>query len=128
TVEFPFLNTKWSDLGVYWCQYRVLDPPGVSALSDPVELLVTDHRYPKPGISLGPEGHVRTGTNVIIRCWNQNYGGIIFLHKEGRSVPIRRQVPDVGGMATFTLFGVTPADAGSYRCSYRPGGSYVLSS
>ncbi|XP_021239310.1 osteoclast-associated immunoglobulin-like receptor, partial [Numida meleagris] len=71
TVEFSFLNTKRTDMGVYRCQYRVLDPPGTSEQSDPVELLVTDHTFPPPGISLSPDEHVRTGTNVTIQCWNQ---------------------------------------------------------
>ncbi|XP_021238294.1 leukocyte immunoglobulin-like receptor subfamily A member 2 isoform X2 [Numida meleagris] len=128
TVEFSFLNTKWTDMGVYQCQYRVLDPPGTSEISDPVELLVTDPSYPQPGISLSPEEQVRTGTNVTIQCWNQGYQGTIFLHKDGHSAPVQRQDPDGIGTATFTLFGVTPADAGTYRCSYRPGGSYFLSS
>ncbi|XP_021238926.1 leukocyte immunoglobulin-like receptor subfamily B member 1 [Numida meleagris] len=124
TVEFSFPNTKWTDLGVYQCQYRVLDPPGTSEQSDPVELLVTDHSYPPPGISLSPEEHVEMGTNVTIQCWNYGYQGTIFLHRDGHSAPVQCQDPDGVSTATFTLFGVTPADAGNYRCSYRPGGSY----
>eukprot|EP00076_Gallus_gallus_P036109 XP_025001647.1 uncharacterized protein LOC101749511 isoform X2 [Gallus gallus] len=33
--------------------------------------------------------------------------------------PIKHQNSSGGGTATFTLFGVTPADSGTYRCSYR---------
>ncbi|OXB67047.1 UNVERIFIED_CONTAM: hypothetical protein H355_003909, partial [Colinus virginianus] len=155
TVDFHFLNINLSHLGVYWCQYSALDPRGTSARSNLVEVLVTgegrgdparqrvvssgpprvtssplrsDHSYPQPGISLSPEGQVRAGANVVIRCWNHNYGGTIFLHKDGRLVPILHQVPDVGGTAAFTIFRVTPADSGTYRCSYRPGGFYFLSS
>lgn len=68
------------------------------------------------------------GTNVTIQCCNQEYKGIIFLHKDGLSAPLQHQKPDGGGTATFTLFEVTPADSGTYRCSYRIGGSYFLSS
>ncbi|XP_021238295.1 uncharacterized protein LOC110390986 isoform X3 [Numida meleagris] len=103
TVEFSFLNTKWTDMGVYQCQYRVLDPPGTSEISDPVELLVTDPSYPQPGISLSPEEQVRTGTNVTIQCWNQGYQGTIFLHKDGHSAPVQRQDPDgIGDTRTCT--------------------------
>ncbi|XP_021237658.1 leukocyte immunoglobulin-like receptor subfamily A member 3 [Numida meleagris] len=125
TVEFSFLYTKWTDMGVYWCQYQVLDPPKTSEKSNPVELVATDHMYPPPGISLSPEEHVEMGTNVTIHCWNH---GTFFLHKDGHSAPVQCQDPKGGGTATFILFGVTPADAGTYRCSYRPGGSYFLSS
>uniref|UniRef100_A0A8V0WZR4 Ig-like domain-containing protein n=1 Tax=Gallus gallus TaxID=9031 RepID=A0A8V0WZR4_CHICK len=60
------------------------------------------------------------GTNVTIQCCNQGYGGIIFLHKDGHSAPLQHRDPRGGGTATFTLFGVTPADSGTYRCSYHP--------
>ncbi|XP_021239388.1 leukocyte immunoglobulin-like receptor subfamily A member 2 [Numida meleagris] len=83
TVEFSFLYTKWTDMGVYWCQYQVLDPPKTSEQSNPVELVATDHMYPPPGISLSPEEHVEMGTNVTIQCWNQGYHGTFFLHKDG---------------------------------------------
>ena len=62
---------------------------------------------------------MEVGTNVTIQCCNQGYGGIIFLHKDGQSAPLQHQDPRGGGTATFTLFGVTPADSGTYRCSYR---------
>uniref|UniRef100_A0A8V0XP72 Ig-like domain-containing protein n=1 Tax=Gallus gallus TaxID=9031 RepID=A0A8V0XP72_CHICK len=79
-----------------------------------------DLRYPPSSISLHPEQHVGTGTNVTIRCWNKDYGATFLLHKDGSSDPIQRQESSGGGTATFTLFGVTPADSGTYRCSYRP--------
>ena len=69
-----------------------------------------------------------TGTNVTIRCWNKDYGATFFLHKDGSSDPIQRQDFSEGGTATFTLFGVTPADSGTYRCSYRPRGYPFISS
>ena len=79
-----------------------------------------DLRYPPSRISLHPEQHVGTGTNVTICCWNKDYGATFFLHKDGSSDPIQRQDSSGGDTATFTLFGVTPADSGTYRCSYRP--------
>ncbi|XP_021239243.1 putative killer cell immunoglobulin-like receptor-like protein KIR3DX1 [Numida meleagris] len=84
--------------------------------------------YPPPGISLSPEEHVQMGTNVTIQCWNQGYHGTFFLHKDGHSAPVQCQDPKGGGTATFTLFRVTPANAGTYRCSYRIEGSYYVSS
>ncbi|XP_021239124.1 platelet glycoprotein VI-like isoform X1 [Numida meleagris] len=149
-AEFSLVSTEQEDAGTYRCKYRVLEPPWTSRLSEPVELVITgevtgenkctravssgpcpiaphsldtDRMFPPPGISLHPEKPVRMGTNVTIHCWN-NYNGITFLHKDGCSAPIQHQDPDGGGTATFTLFGVTPADAGSYRCFYRPKGFY----
>ena len=69
-----------------------------------------------------------TGTNVTIRCWNKDYGAAFLLHKDGHSAPIQRLVPDDVGAVSFTLFGVTPADSGTYRCSYHPKNYPFLSS
>ncbi|POI19852.1 hypothetical protein CIB84_016402, partial [Bambusicola thoracicus] len=125
-AEFSLAGIKQFDAVRYQCQYQGLEPAGTSEESDPVELLVTDNSYPPPSISLSPKERVKMGTNVTICCSNQNYRGTIFLHKDGPSAPIQHQHPDGGGTATFTLFEVTPADSGTYRCSYRVGGSYLL--
>ena len=100
------------------------DPTGLCSIS--VTSLCSDHRYPPPGISLSPEEYVEIGTNVTIRCWNNISGVAFFLHKEGHSAPVQRQKLSSGGMATFSLFGVTPADSGTYRCSYRITGCCLL--
>ncbi|XP_031467962.1 immunoglobulin superfamily member 1-like, partial [Phasianus colchicus] len=110
----------------YQCQYWVLEPPGTLEKSEPMELVVTDPSYPPPSISMIPKERVETGTNVTIQCSNQEYGGTIFLHKDGHSTPLQQQEPNGEGTATFTLFAVTPADSGTYRCSYRVGGFYHL--
>ncbi|POI19118.1 hypothetical protein CIB84_017138 [Bambusicola thoracicus] len=68
------------------------------------------------------------GTNVTSCCWDKKYEVTFFLHKEGHSAPIKRQKPSAGGTATFTLFGVTPADSGTYRCFYHIRGCCLLSS
>ncbi|XP_021239350.1 T-cell-interacting, activating receptor on myeloid cells protein 1-like, partial [Numida meleagris] len=127
-VEFSLGRINAEDAEKYWCQYRALEPPGISEKSDPVELVVTDHRYPPPGISLSPDEHVETGTNVTIRCWKKDYVAAFLLHKDGHSAPIQHQNPSGGGTATFTLYGVTPADSGTYRCSYLIRGCCFLSS
>ncbi|XP_021237453.1 leukocyte immunoglobulin-like receptor subfamily B member 3A [Numida meleagris] len=75
-----------------------------------------------------PGGQVRTGTNITIRCWNKDLGATFLLHKDGCSAPVQHQNPDGGGTATFTLLGVTPADAGTYRCSYHIKGYFPLMS
>ncbi|XP_031468095.1 T-cell-interacting, activating receptor on myeloid cells protein 1-like, partial [Phasianus colchicus] len=72
--------------------------------------------------------HVGRGSNVTILCWNWDYGSSFLLHKGGHSAPVQRQDPSGGGMATFTLFGVSPADTGTYSCSYRPWGHPFVSS
>ncbi|POI19796.1 hypothetical protein CIB84_016458 [Bambusicola thoracicus] len=120
TAEFSLVSTLREHAGRYRCQYRLSESAEVSEKSDPVELVLTDHRYPPSGISLHPEQHVETGTNVTICCWNKDYGATFLLHKDGCSAPIQCQESSGVGTATFTLFGVTPADSGAYRCSYRP--------
>ncbi|POI18516.1 hypothetical protein CIB84_017740, partial [Bambusicola thoracicus] len=125
-AEFLLVDIKQEDAVKYRCQYETVAPWGSSVKSDPVELLVTDHSYPPPGISLSPKERVEIGTNVTIQCWNKKYAVTIFLHKDGHSAPIQHQDPDGGGTATFTLSQVTPADSGTYRCSYRVEGCCLL--
>ncbi|XP_046790074.1 osteoclast-associated immunoglobulin-like receptor isoform X9 [Gallus gallus] len=103
-----YICTKREHAGTYRCQYQVLKPLKTSEKSDPVELVVTDLSFPPPGISLSPGGHVGTGTNITIRCWNKDYGATFLLHKDGCSAALQRQHPDNGGMATFALFQVLP--------------------
>uniref|UniRef100_A0A669QJL0 Immunoglobulin-like beta-sandwich domain-containing protein n=1 Tax=Phasianus colchicus TaxID=9054 RepID=A0A669QJL0_PHACC len=131
TADFSFLNTNREHAGTYWCQYRVPWSAVESEKSDPVELVLTgegtgDSRW----LCLLPTGPcpTATGTNVTIQCWNKDYGAAFLLHKDGCSSPIQCQDLDVVGTATFTIFGVTPADSGTYRCSYRPWGYPFLSS
>ncbi|XP_031468205.1 osteoclast-associated immunoglobulin-like receptor, partial [Phasianus colchicus] len=127
-AEFPLVSVKRKDAVRYQCQYWVLEPPETLEKSELVELVVTDPNYPPANISLIPKERVETGTNVTIQCGNQEYGGTIFLHKDGHSAPLQHQKPNGEGTATFTLFGVTVADSGTYRCSYRIGSFYRLSS
>uniref|UniRef100_A0A8V0XQ64 Ig-like domain-containing protein n=1 Tax=Gallus gallus TaxID=9031 RepID=A0A8V0XQ64_CHICK len=154
-AEFSFVSTQREHAGRYRCQYRVSWSVGASEKSDPVELVLTgedtgdskwlwllptgpcpsaihychaDRSFPPPGISLHSEQCVGTGTNVTIRCRNKAYGTTFLLHKGGSSDPLQRQDFREGGTATFTLFGVTPADSGTYRCSYRPKGYPFISS
>ncbi|XP_046760743.1 immunoglobulin superfamily member 1-like [Gallus gallus] len=127
-AEFSLVCVKLEDAMKYWCQYRVLEPPGVSEKSVPIDLVVTDHQYSPPNISISHEKIVEVGTNVTIQCCNQGYGGIIFLHKDGHSAPVQHQDPRGGGTATFILVAVTPADSGTYRCSYHPKASLFVSS
>ncbi|XP_046760849.1 osteoclast-associated immunoglobulin-like receptor isoform X3 [Gallus gallus] len=68
------------------------------------------------------------GTNITIRCWNKDYGAAFFLHKDGSSAPIKHQDSSGGGAAKFTFLAVTPADSGTYRCSYRSRGYPFVSS
>ncbi|XP_021238345.1 leukocyte immunoglobulin-like receptor subfamily A member 6 isoform X5 [Numida meleagris] len=99
-VEFSFVSTSREHAGRYQCQYRVPESVEISEKSDPVELVVTDPSFPPPSISLRPEEHVGTGTNVTIRCWNKDYGSNFLLHKDECSAPVLRQEPDGGGTAT----------------------------
>ena len=87
-----------------------------------------DHSYSPPSISIHPEQCVEMGTNITIRCWNKDYGAAFLLHKDGTSDPIKHQDPSGGGAANFTLLAVTPADSGTYRCSYHPRGYPFVSS
>ncbi|XP_040510422.1 platelet glycoprotein VI-like isoform X2 [Gallus gallus] len=87
-----------------------------------------DHSYSPPSISIHPEQCVEMGTNITIRCWNKDYGAAFFLHKDGSSAPIKHQDSSGGGAAKFTFLAVTPADSGTYRCSYRSRGYPFVSS
>ncbi|NXK56902.1 OSCAR protein, partial [Chauna torquata] len=107
-AEFSFRRTDRGHAGTYRCQYQVSGQPEMSELSDPVELVVTDQTFPRPGTSLRPKGRVGTGTNVTIQCWT-SYDATFLLHKGGCSAPTRSQVTDRGDLATFTLPEVTPA-------------------
>uniref|UniRef100_A0A8V0XSW7 Immunoglobulin domain-containing protein n=1 Tax=Gallus gallus TaxID=9031 RepID=A0A8V0XSW7_CHICK len=127
-AEFSFVSTQREHAGRYRCQYRVSWSVGASEKSDPVELVLTDHSYSPPSISIHPEQCVEMGTNITIRCWNKDYGAAFLLHKDGSSDPLQRQDPSGGGAANFTLLVVTPADSGTYRCSYRPRGYPFVSS
>ncbi|XP_010726649.2 osteoclast-associated immunoglobulin-like receptor, partial [Meleagris gallopavo] len=120
TTDFYFFSTNREHAGTYRCQYRASWSGVPSEKSNPVELVLTDRRLPPPSISLSPEERVEIGTNVTIQCWNKDYGATFLLHKDGCSAPIQRQHLHAVGTATFTIFGVTPADSGTYRCSYRP--------
>ncbi|XP_031413666.1 leukocyte immunoglobulin-like receptor subfamily A member 2 [Meleagris gallopavo] len=146
TAEF-FVKSTWEHAGMYRCQYRALmlfrtsetcDSRGaggdrtVLTEQHPISILPphADHSYPSPGISLGPDElmgtgtklivHVEMGTNVTIQCWNTGCRGAILLHKHGHSAPVQHQDYNGVGTATFSLFAVTLSDAGSYGCSYRP--------
>eukprot|EP00076_Gallus_gallus_P036228 XP_025001766.1 platelet glycoprotein VI-like [Gallus gallus] len=121
-----YITTKREHAGTYRCQYQVPKPLKTSEKSDPVELVVTDFSFPPPSISLSPGGHMGTGTNITIRCWNKDYGATFLLRKDGCSAALQRQHPDNGGMATFALFQVTPTDNGTYRCSYLIKGYFPL--
>eukprot|EP00076_Gallus_gallus_P036274 XP_025001812.1 platelet glycoprotein VI-like [Gallus gallus] len=105
TTEFLFDSTKREHAGRYRCQYRVSESAEVSEKSDPVELVLTDLRYPPSSISLHPEQHVGTGTNVTISCWNKGYGATFFLHKDGSSDPIKHQIPVVEVLQTLPSCG-----------------------
>ncbi|XP_031465365.1 platelet glycoprotein VI-like [Phasianus colchicus] len=95
TAEFSFLNTNWEHTGTYRCQYQESLSAEESEKRDPVELVLTDRRFPPPSISLSPEERVGTGTNVTIQCWNKDYGAAFLLHKDGSSATIQRQDLDV---------------------------------
>lgn len=46
--------------------------------------------------------------------------------RTGAQLPSSASTPMMGGMATFTLFQVTPTDNGTYRCSYLIKGYFPL--
>jgi len=43
-AEFSLVCVKLEDAMKYWCQYRVLEPPGVSEKSVPIELVVVQDK------------------------------------------------------------------------------------
>ncbi|NWI10659.1 GPVI protein, partial [Crypturellus soui] len=104
--------------GRFRCRFETLAPTWATGWSDPVELVVlADSSFPPPALSLSPRGRVETGADVTISC-RSPHGATFVLHKAGSLDPVQRVI--AGTAATFTLRGVTPADAGTYGCSYRP--------
>ncbi|XP_031467851.1 osteoclast-associated immunoglobulin-like receptor, partial [Phasianus colchicus] len=89
TAEFLLVSVERKDAVKYHCRYRVLEPPGTSEKSDPVEQVVTDPKLPPPSISMSSGSNVGTGTNVTIWCSNQENRGTIFLHEDGHSAPVQ---------------------------------------
>ena len=85
-------------------------------------------KYTPSSISPTPEEQVEVGTNISIQCWNQGYQGTISLHQGGHSAPVQHRNTSGGGMATFTLFGVTPANTSIYWCFYHIADTYLLPS
>ena len=58
-AEFSLVCVKLEDAMKYWCQYRVLEPPGTSGKSDRVKLLLTSEGSGENGgPGLFPQGHV----------------------------------------------------------------------
>ncbi|XP_021239447.1 osteoclast-associated immunoglobulin-like receptor, partial [Numida meleagris] len=99
SAEFSFVSTSREHAGTYRCQYQEPESANISEKSDPVQLVVTDHSFLPPGISLRPEERVGTGTNVTIRCWNKGFGATFLLHKDGCSAPVQHQDSSGGGAA-----------------------------
>ena len=59
TVDFSFVRVEKEDAAKYWCQYRVLEPPGTPGKSDRVKLLLTSEGSEENGgPGLFPQGHV----------------------------------------------------------------------
>ena len=90
-------------------------PTGLCSIA--VTSVHSDHSYPPPGISLSPMECVEMWANVTIQCCNHEYG-VRSACTRMSSAPVQHKDQNRGGTATFTLFAVTPADMGNYRCPY----------
>uniref|UniRef100_A0A803XSQ5 Ig-like domain-containing protein n=1 Tax=Meleagris gallopavo TaxID=9103 RepID=A0A803XSQ5_MELGA len=115
-VDF-YITTNWEHAGTYRCQYQVLKELKTSEKSDPVHLVLTGEYSGDSGWLCAVSTWLRPTTD---------YGATFLLHKDGHSAPLQHRDPDDGSTATFTLFRVTPADSGTYRCSYLIKGYFPL--
>ncbi|KAF7481436.1 Hypothetical predicted protein [Marmota monax] len=74
--------------------------------------------YPKPWLGAQPAAVVTPGVNVTLRCRAPQPAWRFALFRAGESVPLLLR--DVSTeLAEFFLEAVTPAQGGSYHCSYR---------
>ncbi|XP_021239560.1 uncharacterized protein LOC110391926 [Numida meleagris] len=121
-AEFSLVCMKQNDAVNYRCQCQVAAPLGMLKKNNPVELVLTDHNFPPPTISMSTEELVETGTNVTIQC-RYSCGGTTFLHKDGHSAPVQHQNPSGRGMDTFTFLGATPADTSTFPKLLLPHGN-----
>ncbi|KAM5236284.1 LOW QUALITY PROTEIN: uncharacterized protein ACOB6Z_013771 [Ctenodactylus gundi] len=90
-----------------------------SALSDPLDILITGQLPDTPSLSVLPGLSVASGENVTLLCQSLSPMDTFLLSKEGTAdVPLRVKAkpqtqPSQGG---FAMRGVTSALGGTYRC------------
>ncbi|XP_039374112.1 immunoglobulin superfamily member 1-like [Mauremys reevesii] len=117
-AEFPIRSMSQRDAGSYSCQYSTKwDPPIWSEPSDPVELVVSELKYPKPSISLRPSGGVALGGAVTVWCRGRHQNARFLLYKDGNLTTLQ-DMETTGNLAEFPIRNVSQRDAGSYSCYY----------
>ncbi|CAM5173449.1 unnamed protein product [Eretmochelys imbricata] len=74
--------------------------------------------YPKPSISLSPNGGVTLGEAVTIQCWAPFQNVRFLLYKDGNP-NTQQDTEPAGNVAEFSIRNVSRRDAGSYSCYYQ---------
>ncbi|EMP41573.1 Voltage-dependent calcium channel gamma-8 subunit [Chelonia mydas] len=120
--EFTIPSAKREDRGVYSCRSRSrTEPPNWSDPSNIVPIIVAELSYPKPSISLSPNGGVTLGGAVTIQCWGQRQNVRFLLFKDGNP-NTQQDTEPAGDLAEFSIRKVSRRDAGSYSCYYQDKG------
>ncbi|XP_077696932.1 alpha-1B-glycoprotein-like [Eretmochelys imbricata] len=118
-AEFHIPTVGRQNGGNYSCSYRPRsDPFNSSEPSDPVQLVVAEPSYPKPSISLSPNGGVTLGEAVTIQCWAPFQNVRFLLYKDGNP-NTQQDTEPAGNVAEFSIRNVSRRDAGSYSCYYQ---------
>uniref|UniRef100_A0A8C3PV23 Uncharacterized protein n=1 Tax=Chrysolophus pictus TaxID=9089 RepID=A0A8C3PV23_CHRPC len=145
-AEFPLVSVKEEDAVRYQCQYWVLEPPGTSGKSEPVELVVTgegtgesrwpwavppelcsipvsslysDPRYPPANISLSQRNVWRRGPMSPSSAATRSMGAPSSCTRMGTQPLSSTKNPTIRAQPPSPF--LTPADSGTYRCSYHIG-------
>ncbi|KAH1180736.1 hypothetical protein KIL84_001670 [Mauremys mutica] len=74
-----------------------------------------ERKFPKPSLSVSPQGETEPGENVIFRCVGGQPGMRFVLYRSGH--PVNTRDPS-GNEAEFPIPSVGPGNRGTYTCRY----------
>ncbi|XP_053217746.1 immunoglobulin superfamily member 1-like isoform X4 [Podarcis raffonei] len=116
--SYTISNISQADGGGYRCRYSSESEPFViSEPSDPVELLLEDHRLPKPSITLSHDEEVTLGSNVTIDCRSNATAVRFYFQKYGVAKPVQL-IQNNGTVAKFSISNASWEHSGYYSCTY----------
>ncbi|XP_053217742.1 immunoglobulin superfamily member 1-like isoform X1 [Podarcis raffonei] len=112
------LNISWEDKGSYRCSYIPQSNLFLhSCHSSPLQLPATDHRLPKPSITLSHDEEVTLGSNVTIDCRSNATAVRFYFQKYGVAKPVQL-IQNNGTVAKFSISNASWEHSGYYSCTY----------